>query len=101
MTAAGTVSFATPGASPRRDPPVREAGVVLWLRRNLFSNLYNAVLTLLALWAIFVTLPDFIAWAFIDAVWQTDDSAACRAAAGACWAVVAEKHRVMLFGTFP
>ena len=101
MTAAGTISFATPGASPRRDPPARETGVVLWLRRNLFSNLYNGVLTLLALWAIFVTLPDFVAWAFIDAVWQTDDSAACRAAAGACWAVVAEKHRVMLFGTFP
>ena len=57
--------------------------------------------TLLALWAVFVTLPELARWAVFDAVWQTDDPSACREAAGACWAVVQEKHRVMLFGTFP
>ena len=101
MSADTTISYAAPGAAPRRPPPAKEAGVLLWLRSNLFSSLHNTVLTLLALWALFVTLPDFIAWALIDAVWHTDDPKACREAAGACWAVVAEKHRVMLFGTFP
>jgi general L-amino acid transport system permease protein len=55
----------------------------------------------LAIWAIAVTLPRLVEWAFIEAVWSNHDPAACRAASGACWAVVAEKHRVMLFGTFP
>ena len=101
MTARTTVSFAMPGSSPRRPPPARDSGLLLWVRRNLFSSLSNSVLTLLALWALFVTLPGFVDWAIVEAVWQTGDPAACREAAGACWAVVAEKHRVMLFGTFP
>ena len=101
MSVQETVSFAIPGSSPKRPPPARDTGLLLWLRRNLFSNLHNSVLSLLALWALFVTLPDFINWAVLEAVWHTDDPAACREAAGACWAVVAEKHRVMLFGTFP
>ena len=101
MSTTGSISFAVPRSVPRRAPPAREAGVLLWLRKNLFSSVYNSALTLLALWALFVTIPDFITWAFIHAIWQTDDPAACRQAAGACWAVVAEKHRVMLFGTFP
>lgn len=101
MTAGGSFSFATPKSSPRRAAPAREAGVILWLRENLFGSVQNTVMTLLALWALFVTIPDFMMWAFVDAVWQTEDPGLCRQAAGACWAVVAEKHRVMLFGTFP
>ena len=101
MSAPAIISFATPKASPVRLPPAKESFIILWLRINLFSSVHNTVLTLLALWALFVTIPDFISWAFIDAVWQTDDSKACRTAAGACWAVITEKHRVMLFGTFP
>ena len=101
MTAGASFSFATPKSSPRRAAPAREAGVILWLRENLFGSVQNTVMTLLALWALFVTIPDFMMWAFVDAVWQTEDPGLCRQAAGACWAVVAEKHRVMLFGTFP
>jgi len=85
----------------RRPPPKTARGVLFWVRTNLFSSVYNTIMTLLALWALFVTIPGFIQWAFLDSVWYTDDPRACREAAGACWAVVAEKHRVMLFGTFP
>ena len=30
-------------------------------------------MTLLALWALFVTIPGFIQWAFLDSVWYTDE----------------------------
>lgn len=90
-----------PKATSRRPPPKYSTGVFGWIRANLFSNVYNTIMTLLAGWAIFVTLPGFIQWAFIDSVWYTKDPTVCREAAGACWAVIAEKHRVMLFGTFP
>lgn len=95
------VSAARTGSSPRRSPPVLQTGALRWMRANLFNGVHNTVLTLLASWALFVTLPGLVQWGIVDAVWSTADPAACRDAAGACWAVIAEKHRVMLFGTFP
>lgn len=95
------VSSAVPVSSPRRAPPARRMPLLAWLRGHLFSSPGNAILTALALWGLFITLPGFIRWAVIDAVWSSHDPKACRNAGGACWAVIAEKHRVMLFGTFP
>jgi len=95
------VSTAYTISSPRRPPPVLESGAVRWVRKNLFSGAHNTALTLLALWALFVTLPDLVQWALVDAIWSAPDSQLCRDAAGACWGVITEKHRVMLFGTFP
>lgn len=44
-------------------------------------------------------------WAILSAVWVTppDDASACRAARGqgACWALLAEKARFILFATYP
>jgi len=42
----------------------------------------------------------FVDWAFVRAVWQPDASA-CRAATGACWGFIVEKHRLIAFGTYP
>lgn len=74
-----------------------------WMRANLFSSWPNAVLTLLALALLWRMLPPFVDWAFLDAIWSAPDSKACRAAKGegACWAFIAEKHRFILFGTYP
>jgi general L-amino acid transport system permease protein len=78
-----------------------------WSRRNLFHSPASAAITvamgvllLLAGWSAF-------RWAVLDAVWTLPgasiaDTEACRAAGvGACWAVVAEKHRFILFGLYP
>jgi len=60
----------------------------------------NRVLTaLLAVIALFLAWK-FIDWAFIQAVWQPD-ARACREAQGACWGFIADKHRFILFGTYP
>jgi general L-amino acid transport system permease protein len=42
----------------------------------------------------------FLQWALVDAVWRPD-AAACRAAHGACWGFIVEKHRFILFGAYP
>jgi general L-amino acid transport system permease protein len=42
----------------------------------------------------------FFDWAFVRAVWQPDPQA-CRAASGACWGFIVEKHRLIAFGTYP
>jgi general L-amino acid transport system permease protein len=39
-------------------------------------------------------------WGIIEAVW-TGTPADCRAAHGACWALLAEKGRLMMFGVYP
>ncbi|HEU0259936.1 MAG TPA: amino acid ABC transporter permease [Burkholderiales bacterium] len=71
-----------------------------WARENLFRSWPETIATLLVLWLLWKTIPPFIDWAFLDAVWRPD-SKACRASEGACWGFVAEKHRFILFGTYP
>jgi general L-amino acid transport system permease protein len=71
-----------------------------WSRKNLFGSPTNIVLTLLVAWALWQTVPPVLSWAFGRAVWFADSPDACRAA-GACWAVVTEKYRFLLFGLYP
>jgi general L-amino acid transport system permease protein len=73
---------------------------VKWLRDNLFSSVPNALLTLLVAFLLWRAIPPLIDWAFLDAVWSPNPSA-CRAAEGACWGFINEKHRFILFGTYP
>ena len=73
-----------------------------WLRENLFSSWPNALATLAILWLAWLLVPPFVQWALLDAVWSAPDSRPCRAeGAGACWALITEKHRFILFGTYP
>ena len=48
---------------------------------------------------------NFVQWGIWDAIWTVpgNDTSACRAARGigACWAVIPEKYRFILFGTYP
>jgi general L-amino acid transport system permease protein len=81
-------------------PPPATSGVLSWLRANLFSSVFNTVLTVLAVAFLAVTIPPLIRWALIDAVWTAPNSRACRGA-GACWAFIHEKLRFIFFGTFP
>ena len=74
-----------------------------WVRANLFSSWPSALATLAIVWLAWRLVPPFVDWAFVEAIWQSPDSRACREArgAGACWALVADKHRFILFGTYP
>jgi general L-amino acid transport system permease protein len=71
-----------------------------WIRENLFSGRANTLLTLLIAFLLWKTVPPLVDWAFLDAVWRPDPQA-CRTTKGACWGFIAEKHRFILFGTYP
>lgn len=101
MIPAGAPQDTAAIARPMRLPPAIGRGRLEFLRANFFNGPFNSLVTIGLMWALFVTLPRLLDWAVLDAVWYAADADECRAAAGACWAVVAEKHRVMLFGTFP
>lgn len=74
-----------------------------WLRKNLFSSPLNALITLLMLAMLVWIVPKAAGWLFINAVWGNAGLQACDAArgTGACWAVVWEKFRFMMFGVYP
>ncbi|MBL0920275.1 MAG: amino acid ABC transporter permease [Hydrogenophaga sp.] len=85
-----------------RPSPVQQSGPVAWARRNLFADWRSTTTTvfiaLLLVWA----LPGLWRWMIAGAVFQADANA-CQAArgVGACWGVIAEKYRIILFGRYP
>ncbi len=84
----------------RRHMP-RSPQALEWLRANLFSSVPNTLATVLILYLAWKLVPPFIDWAFAQAIWSVTDPRACRDSSGACWAFIAEKHRFILFGTYP
>ena len=86
-----------------RPAPVRTDGIGPWLRNNLFGDWSSSLATVLVLAAAAWWLPGLLRWAIFDAVFKAD-SALCQAAretGGACWGVVAEKYRLIIFGRYP
>ena len=46
-------------------------------------------------------LRKIINWFFVAAVWGPAEPAACVNASGACWAMIYDKYRLILFGHYP
>ncbi len=86
---------------PPKAPATTPLMAVDWARKNLFSSIPNTLLTLICVWLLWETIPPLIDWVLVSAVWSGGDPEVCRAADGACWAFVVEKHRFMLFGLYP
>lgn len=84
------------------DAPTINTTPIQWMRKNLFSSVWQTVLTLVVAYLVLTLGWRFIDWAVLRAVWVSADPAACSVpGVGACWAVIAEKHRPMLFGLYP
>lgn len=73
------------------------------MRVNLFSTPFNSLLTLALLALIMWLAPKAGGWLLWDAVWGPKPASACDAVRGdgACWSVVWDKLRFMLFGVYP
>lgn len=90
-------------------PPASAIGVMGWLRANLFSSIFNSILSLAAL-AIIVWLVAHIWPWFAHSVWNATSLTECRqiiaqtwgeGASGACLAVIRERWQQFLFGFYP
>lgn len=79
------------------------ASVFHWLRTRLFSGWASSLATVMIFYLAWQSLPPFMNWALLQAVWSPENPSLCREAAGrgACWAFVADKYRFILFGTYP
>jgi general L-amino acid transport system permease protein len=82
-------------------PPEVKFGAIRWVRINLFSNIFNSIVTISVVLFLLWIVPAIFSWMFIDAVGFGGDEALCRSAQGACWPFMREKARLILFGTYP
>jgi general L-amino acid transport system permease protein len=99
-----------PAAPVFRPPPLAAgAGPLGWARVNLFNSVVSSIVTVV-LGALIVWWGwKFIDWGVVNAVWSVPqgksgpDASACQAAQGigACWAMVKDKYRFILFGRYP
>jgi general L-amino acid transport system permease protein len=103
------IAIKAPVAAEPRGAPVRSIGLVAWAKANLFYSWLSTAVTLLITYLLIRWSIGFVEWAFVNAIWSVPvvngqaQTGACREikGIGACWAVITEKHRFILFGTYP
>jgi general L-amino acid transport system permease protein len=81
-----------------------------WARANLFGSVWSTAVTLALGYIIVRVLFSLVEWGLVQAVWTVPygpsgiaDTAVCQnvKGVGACWAVLADKYRLILFGRYP
>ena len=93
----------------RPPPGVASSGPIGWARKNLFGSILSTIVTLLLAYLLVTLAIKAFSWGVLHAVWyvpdlgNATDSSACRnvQGVGACWAVMTDNYRSMLFGRFP
>ncbi len=110
-TGALNIAYVRSELAPAMAPPINESGVLGWMRKNLFSNIPNTILTLFALYILYLIIPGMIQWVFTDAVWSGEDRLACATIAqggqladgwnAACWPYVGAYFKLFIYGRYP
>jgi general L-amino acid transport system permease protein len=102
-----TVAYVRSDMLPEAAPPPGTAGVVKWLRENLFSGPVNTALTLVTIYVVWVILSATVPWMY-NGIWNAGSLNECREIrdargleSAACWAVINERWLQMLFGFYP
>lgn len=105
------MSTMEPGTRPSLPPPVTETGMIGWVRHNLFATWFDATLTILAIILIYLIVPPFVNWAFLDATWTVPPDVTtgtrgaqfsdCSANAGACWIFIQARLPQFFYGFYP
>jgi general L-amino acid transport system permease protein len=85
---------------PDLPPPSTSVGPVAWLRSNLFSSWSNSLLTIVALYLVYLIVPPLLQWALIDADWVGTSRDDCDSG-GACWVFVNVRFNQFMYGLYP
>jgi len=102
-----TISFEAYGEAhifkpmPDLPAPLESVGIIGWLRENLFSSKVNSLLTIVAFFLLWETVPPLISWAITDATWSLSAQPCSVEKTGACWTFIFVKFRVLMLGLYP
>ena len=84
-----------------RAPPVGERGVLKWARENLFSSVFNTIMTIVSVWVIYSIAVGVAPW-FFNGVWNAETTRECYeildGVNGACFAVLQERFPQLIYG---
>ena len=84
-----------------RAPPVGERGVLKWARENLFSSVFNTIMTIVSVWVIYSIAVGVAPW-FFNGVWNAQTTRECYeildGVKGACFAVLQERFPQLIYG---
>ena len=110
-TGALEIAFVREQMTKPMPAPASEVGVVGWMRKNLFDGCFNTLLTLFALWILYLILPGILNFNFFNAVWSGTDRLACSDVnqggelyegwKGACWPYIGAYFKQFIFGRYP
>ena len=86
-----------------RSAPLSETSVIGWLHKNLFSSVFNTLLTLVTLYIIYLTLSSVFIWGLWDATFIAENRRECydNSLTGACWAGVIDWFDNIFYGRYP
>jgi general L-amino acid transport system permease protein len=89
--------------TPERPAPVFETSILGWLQKNLFSSVFNTILTLITLYIIYLTVSGVYTWGWADATFKADNRRECYdySLTGACWAGVIDWFENIFYGRYP
>lgn len=86
-------------SSEARPAPASTTGAIGWLRKNLFSSVFNSILTLVCVYILFQIIPPLLDWAIFDATWSGSKEEITKD--GARWIFIAEKFDQFIYGFYP
>ena len=81
-------------------PPVTQTGIIGWMRENLFSNIFNTILTLVSIYVIWQALSGLISYTVINANFVGETQADCTGS-GACWVFIKARFGQIMYGFYP
>jgi len=84
-----------------RPAPVKTDGLVPWIRSNLFGDWKTSAGTLILGSFLLWIVPQILGWALLRAAWAPNADACRIDGVGACWGVITEKYRLIIFGRYP
>jgi len=96
-----TIIKASP--TPALPAPLSETSVIGWMQKNLFSSVFNGLLTIAALYIVYMVVKGMWVWGIADAVWVADSRRECFSINpdGACWAGIFAWVDNIFYGRYP
>ena len=96
-----SVAFVRTEEVAAKPPPNTAAGPVKWVKDNLFATPANGLLTLIALYVVYLVLSGSLPW-ILNGIWDSPSLKVCRemldGETGACFAVLTERWNQLIFG---